>query len=1006
MAMGCATSVDGVDETSIVPVSPSHPAKSSKVAPAPEILAQATPSAQAPSVQAPMPELAKPEPAKLELGKPDMAQDIEQIKPPFKLSDNGDSNTMRAPFPVPEGWKVVCRLSPSDVRSRWGTRPRPAQPGKTDSQAAVGLEADLVLPELNQPLRLPLQLLPQWTEPREGVEFAGRYQVKKALPDRPGLQGPSFEVFDKQGNTALALRVCQLGTERDVKVFVDRLQLESLDSEDRLFLRLRDAALALPGRLAIIEDLPSSTLWLDFERLEPGTNLVAKIAAIASTVLGGLCRLHAHGWAHCGVSPQTVCLALDGNWKLSSLDTAKKVKDITASAWADTATPPEALLGLSMTEKVDVWQLAASLCEALTRKRISSGAGGVNEKLVSLVDFLGPLPSSLVAQHPDREELFTPEGHVLRPTTPGIGEQSLEAIEPPAPQGATTDSSDYIPRPRAVTEALSGVEGATEIIEFLGRLLHPDPEQRPSATEAMAHHFLRFAHTKGGAAPDADKKAGGVNFSACSAPPAPTKTEHARIQDSHGDNQGHIARKGTGFVNMSELPPSDDEDEDEEEEETPKPKGVTIEKDGHAHIKDDKEGGHENSKLARKGTGFVHMGELEFDDEDDEEEEETAAPAKKVEHAKIQDSHGDNESKLARKGTGFVHVGDLPCSDEEDDEEEEEAGAAKEKKKVNVHAQIQDSNAESSHEAGESKLHRKGTGFVNMDELPLSDDEEEEEEESKHVKIAEAPKQAAKEEGTGHIARKGTGFVHVGDLPASDDEEDEEEAPAAAPAPKAGGKKVVHVEEAPVAAKPAEEKENKLQRKGTGFVYVGELPPSDEEGESDEDAGTGPVKKAVSIHEDKSEDKDEPKKQGAGYARKGTGFVVAGELPDDTDSEEEERPQKKTPSNKTTHFGSEEEKKDSHPAFDEKSGDASHQPKKPVRKGTGFVQSNEIPDTDDEEDEDPVDAPTAKKKLGFEAEDQQAEKPAKTGGKVQRKGTGFVHVGDLGDSDYDDEDED
>jgi len=39
------------------------------------------------------------------------------------------------------------------------------------------------------------------------------------------------------------------------------------------------------------------------------------------------------------------------------------------------------------------------------------------------------------------------------------------------------------------------------------------------------------------------------------------QTRHVQIQDSHADNENKIIRKGTGFVHIGELPPSDDEDE-------------------------------------------------------------------------------------------------------------------------------------------------------------------------------------------------------------------------------------------------------------------------------------------------------------------------------------------------------------------------------------------------------------------------------------------------------------
>merc|ERR1719277_50091 len=101
----------------------------------------------------------------------------------------------------------------------------------------------------------------------------------------------------------------------------------------------------------------------------------------------------------------------------------------------------------------------------------------------------------------------------------------------------------------------------------------------------MAHHFLRFAHTKGSSVPNdaEDMKKGGVSFTACTAGAGSKKPEsvHAQINDSHGDNQGHIKRKGTGFVNMDELPPSDDEDEDDEDDDRPKPAA-----NGHVQIQD------------------------------------------------------------------------------------------------------------------------------------------------------------------------------------------------------------------------------------------------------------------------------------------------------------------------------------------------------------------------------------------------------------------------------------
>jgi len=909
--MGCNNSTEEVDTS--VSVLPGPAAKSTRaVAPAPEV-----PSHQ-PMALKPEAELGSPQTAK-----PDVAK-ADAVKPP-QCTSPAECEPHRAVFPVPEGWRVVCRLSAGDVRSRWGTRPRPAPAGTASAPiAGTAFEADLVLPELNQPLHLPLQLLPQWTDPRVGTEFIGRYEVRRSLPERPGCRGQLFEVFDQHERAECALQVCNLLREEDVKQFVERLQLESLDSEKRLFFRLRDVALALPGRLAVIEDIPRHSMWQEFKRLEPGTNLAAKVAAIANSVLGGLCRLHAHGWAHCGVSPLTVCLALDGAWKLTSLESAKRVGDLAADPLATTGTtsPPEALLGLPVTEKVDVWQLAATLCEAITQQRVGcpEGDATVAERMCTLVNFLGALPNSLVAQHPNREDLFTPEGHVLRPVTPdAAGAQALEAIEPTLLPAGPEDDGERIPRPHLVAKALDGVEGANDILEFIGRLLSPDPEQRPSAAEAMAHHFLRFAHTKGAAAPGDDvvameqlaeaKQAKSTQtegdptwMTSCAVHRKSTGTrpEHVKIEDAHGDNESRIRRKGTGFVQLGELPPSDDEDDEEEEEEQEhRPEHVTI---------NDTHGDNEN-RITRKGTGFVQLGELPpSDDEDDEEEDEEEAHGA---HVQIQDSHGDNENRIVRKGTGFVQLGELPPSDSEEEEEEEEEAHPSSK----GHVKIQDE-----HDDNANRLVRKGTGFVHIGELPPSDDEEEEEEEeereeqgSRRVQISDA---ASTRRGQGMV-RKGTGFVQARELP-PDEEEGEEE-----PAGPAKAHSKVRIDDA------HQDNSSSLQRKGTGFVYINELPPSDDEDSEDEEEAPVATKSRVTIQDSHGDNTNS-------ISRKGTGFVNLADLPDDLDDEEEEEEERQ--GQQRVEFA----KVDSTDCSKEH---------KAMRKGTGLVNMNEIPDTDDEEEE-------------------------------------------------------
>jgi len=888
-----------------------------------------------------------PEPAKtsppLKVGR--QTEAVSQAAKPGATDVAGLNKEMQA-FPLPQGWRVVCRLSQDDARSRWGTRPRPqTSPNNPSSNSAgTNFEAEMIAPELNQPLRMPLMLLPQWTEPKIGGQFIQRYEVRKELPGKstphPGLRkGKRLEAFDKQDSVDVALQVCDLAKDADVKAFAERLQMEALDTDNRFFLRLRNIALALPGRLALVEDLPRRTLWHEFASETTNANLGAKLACVANSVLSGLCRLHANGWTHCGISPETVCLAGDGHWKLTSLELARKVRTLNPITLFETGTavPPEVLLGLPVTEKVDVWQLAASLCEALMQKRLfADGSGGASLQtgvavhLCILIDFLGPLPSSLVAQHPDREAIFTPEGHILRPATPGG--TGLEAIEPPS---ASTNGSSAIPRPRLVAEVLKNIENHNEILEFLGQLLNPDPEQRPSAQEATAHHFLRFAHMK----------APSKNVTRFQDEKEQPKHAHACINDRHGDNENKIVRKGTGFVHIGELPMTDDEDEDEDE---------GAQKPQHVAIKETE--GHKENKIARKGTGFVHVGELPPSDEEDDEE-----PVKK-EHVKVQEAEAHKENKICRKGTGFVHVGELPPSD---DEEDDEPSAH--------HVAIKETDGHK-----ENKICRKGTGFVHVGELPPSDEEDEDEDAAKqHVKVQEAQGHTENK-----ISRKGTGFVHVGELPPSDEEDEDEPASQ-------------HV-----AIKEAEgHTENKISRKGTGFVHMNELPPSDEEDDEEPEPAQHVKVQATQGH---TENK---------ICRKGTGFVHLNELPASDDEEEDEpaihvqvKESEAHVENKIcrkgtgfVHIGelppSDEEDEDEPAQHVKVQAAESHVENKISRKGTGFVHTGELPPSDDEDEEEG----------GHHVKLQESD--AHTENKICRKGTGFVHINELPASEDEDEDE-
>lgn len=233
----------------------------------------------------------------------------------------------------------------------------------------------------------------------------------------------------------------------------------------------------------------------------------------------------------------------------------------------------------------------------------------------------------------------------------------------------------------------------------------------------------------------------GVTFDASVATPEAEDEFHAAV------NKGR-ARKSTGFLSPSDMPPSDDEEDEEKPQDG-----------GHVTFEDQEELPVVNRSKVRKGTGFVHPDEVlaPEDDEDEEErpEEETDG------HGRSSSSHPGNHvtfdegaengitpeanRKQARKSTGFLSMRDLPDSEEEDEEEEaEEASPGGDRPEAEASGGEQDKHGKhvnfttSQDEVGEdaspgrrnNKAVRKGTGFINLTELPASDEEEEEEAET------------------------------------------------------------------------------------------------------------------------------------------------------------------------------------------------------------------------------------------------------------------------------------
>jgi len=349
-------------------------------------------------------------------------------------------------------------------------------------------------------------------------------------------------------------------------------------------------------------------VWL----LELKVRDVCLVRVVAMPILAALSQLHSVGWVHCDVCPDTICLSSDGTWRLMHVENSKRVENLSGSTHCMSNTSPEALLEALVTEKADIWQLAASFCEVITRVRVvqqvlNKAGSAIAEKLCNLIDFCGPLPANLVAGYPNRDVHFTPEGQILRAVSLDTsGTAFLEVIEPVV---AATCTLDGTPRPHLLVQALEGVDASLEILEFVGLLLHPDPDKRPSATSAASHPFLQQKLK--------------VSTETGNPPGGPDVVERrVTIPDIYQGSQQPIKHSCTHFVHPHEMPPpSDDNDDDNDDDNEGSAFSSILEEEeklrASPSCRRESALSEPRFRLSRKATGFIHASDLAFSDDDD-----------------------------------------------------------------------------------------------------------------------------------------------------------------------------------------------------------------------------------------------------------------------------------------------------------------------------------------------------------------------------------------------------
>jgi len=180
-------------------------------------------------------------------------------------------------------------------------------------------------------------------------------------------------------------------------------------------------------------------------------------------ILSAVEYLHSEGCVHMDLKPANILLNCDWDAKVADFGSARVLpsqdsKFRPSSVVSRFYQPPEALLRDLCDNSVDIWAVGCIFAELLLRRPLFDGAT-TSEQLAKIVSILG---------NPALDDL----AHLSNA-------ESVRYLQ------TRPDS-----RPKYRSELLDALEGDTDGLDLLLRMLHFNPKKRLSASEALVHKFF------------------------------------------------------------------------------------------------------------------------------------------------------------------------------------------------------------------------------------------------------------------------------------------------------------------------------------------------------------------------------------------------------------------------------------------------------------------------------------------------------------------------------------
>ena len=215
-----------------------------------------------------------------------------------------------------------------------------------------------------------------------------------------------------------------------------------------------------------------------------------RIQTIAKQVLISLKYLHSLHLIHCDLKPENILLKSITNAEVKVIDfgSSNFVYDSSSSyIQSRSYRAPEVIMGCNYDYKIDIWSLGCILAE-LYSKTVLFQSDSVHSLLARVIGIIGPIPEWMYEKGTNSNGMFCQEKLLF---------MEAEAANDTNPNISTTSAGKkkmhvIVPKRTLIKNRLHCDD--KPFIEFLRYLLKIDPNERPTAEEALNHSWFKVQY--------------------------------------------------------------------------------------------------------------------------------------------------------------------------------------------------------------------------------------------------------------------------------------------------------------------------------------------------------------------------------------------------------------------------------------------------------------------------------------------------------------------------------